>query len=250
MDRPAGATGRALAEVIEAIASGVHSPGARLMELDVVQASRVSRTTARTVLIGLRSLGLVERVEPAGFMVTGLTPSDARVLYEVRVALEPLLVGCFLERADARMLRELQEITLLEIALVEEDSLGSGDHSMQRVREVVDRFYDVLMTGADSWVLASAVRAERVRLQVYRRSVLPPEQEAERMRVVMGALRRFVPLIGRRDGAEATRLCERHLREDAARTLGSVRDPSQQVSGAGMTAAARSNSSVRSPLER
>jgi DNA-binding GntR family transcriptional regulator len=250
MDRPVGAAERALVETIEAIAAGVHLPGARVMEPDIVQASGVSRSTARTVLLHLRSLGLVEPVDPAGWVVAGLTASDARVLHQVRVALEPLLVGRFLDRADACLLRELEALTLLEIELVEDGPLRPEDRSMRRVRAVTDRFYDVLIAGADSWVLASAVRAERARLQVHRRSVLPPEQEAERMRAVVGPLRSFVPLIRRRDEVAATRLCERHLREDAARTLGSAPVVPQQVSGAGMTAAARSNSSVRRPLER
>src|ERR1700710_663202 len=97
-----------IAALRQAILDFQLQPGQRLVERELIEQLGVSRTTIREALRELTSEGLVTVVPPKG--AGGATPTldDAIDLYEVRAALESLVVQRFVERASDAQVDRLE----------------------------------------------------------------------------------------------------------------------------------------------
>jgi DNA-binding GntR family transcriptional regulator len=130
-------------------------PGQRLVERELVEQLGVSRTTVREALRELTSEGLVTVVPQRGAVVATPTLEDAIDLYDVRAALESLVVQRFVARAsDAQVAR-------LEAAV---DAIETATVRTAEIREILaakDRFYAVLVEGAASAALQQILRGSR-----------------------------------------------------------------------------------------
>ncbi|MFL9925306.1 GntR family transcriptional regulator [Herbaspirillum lusitanum] len=73
------------------ILSGKYHPGDKLRQDEVARRFEVSTTPVREAFRGLRSEGLVFIDANKGVVVKGLTVDDVAEIYELRIALEPLL---------------------------------------------------------------------------------------------------------------------------------------------------------------
>ncbi|WP_034296462.1 GntR family transcriptional regulator [Herbaspirillum sp. RV1423] len=73
------------------ILSGKYQPGDKLRQDEVARRFDVSTTPVREAFRGLRSEGLVSIDANKGVVVKGLTVKDVAEIYELRIALEPLL---------------------------------------------------------------------------------------------------------------------------------------------------------------
>jgi len=73
------------------ILSGKYQPGDKLRQDEVARRFEVSTTPVREAFRGLRSEGLVSIDANKGVVVKGLTVKDVAEIYELRIALEPLL---------------------------------------------------------------------------------------------------------------------------------------------------------------
>ena len=73
------------------ILSGKYKPGDKLRQDEVAKRFAVSTTPVREAFRGLRSEGLVLIDANKGVVVKGLTVKDVADIYEIRIALEPLL---------------------------------------------------------------------------------------------------------------------------------------------------------------
>jgi DNA-binding GntR family transcriptional regulator len=85
-------------------------PGSVIVETDIARRFRVSRTPVREALTLLQRDGLVEAMPRRGYLVSSVTMSDVRDLFELRVALE----GAAAELAATRITpEELQHLDML-----------------------------------------------------------------------------------------------------------------------------------------
>jgi DNA-binding GntR family transcriptional regulator len=73
------------------ILSGKYHPGDKLRQDEVAKRFDVSTTPVREAFRGLRSEGLVSIDANKGVVVKGMTVKEVAELYELRIALEPLL---------------------------------------------------------------------------------------------------------------------------------------------------------------
>ena len=73
------------------ILSGKYQPGDKLRQDEVAKRFEVSTTPVREAFRGLRSEGLVLIDANKGVVVKGMTVKDVAEIYELRIALEPLL---------------------------------------------------------------------------------------------------------------------------------------------------------------
>ncbi|MFL9877001.1 GntR family transcriptional regulator [Herbaspirillum rhizosphaerae] len=73
------------------ILAGKYRPGDKLRQDEVAKRFEVSTTPVREAFRGLRSEGLVLIDANKGVVVKGLTVKDVAEIYELRIALEPLL---------------------------------------------------------------------------------------------------------------------------------------------------------------
>jgi hypothetical protein len=118
--------------------------GQRLVERELVDRLQVSRATIRESLRELEAEGLVTVIPQRGAVVASISLREAADIYEARAAIESLIVRRFVERAGQEYLVRLARSL---------DELGQAIDAGRPVRELLavkDRFYDVLIDGADS----------------------------------------------------------------------------------------------------
>jgi DNA-binding GntR family transcriptional regulator len=189
-------------------------PGQRLVERELVEQLGVSRTTVREALRELTSEGLVTVVPQRGAVVATPTLEDAIDLYDVRAALESLVVQRFVARAsDAQVAR-------LEAAV---DAIETATVRAAEIREILaakDRFYAVLVEGAASAALQQILEGIQARVQILRATSLSEEGRAI---ASVRELRAIADAIRSRDSELAARCATEHIRHASATALAHMR---------------------------
>jgi len=188
-------------------------PGQRLVERELIEHLGVSRTTIREALRELASEGLVTVVPQKGAIVSAPTPADARDLYEVRAALESLIVGRFTERATDEQIDQLDlAVEAFAEAVAREDEIRSA-------LNLKDVCYEVLLTGAESPVFRQLIEGIQARVRLLRAASL---SEEGRSKAAVQELRGIVMAIRARDTEQATALTRAHVEAAAATALGNL----------------------------
>jgi DNA-binding GntR family transcriptional regulator len=99
-------------EIEEAILSGQFKPRERLVEMDLISRSGVSRTVIREALKRLEAKGLVRATPYRGVMVADLTVEEIEEIYFVRAELEKIaarLVLGHITQSDIQNLKKLSK---------------------------------------------------------------------------------------------------------------------------------------------
>jgi len=186
------------------------TPGERLVEARLCARYEVSRTVIREVLRQLESEGLVTMVPNRGPVVTELTASDAKALYEVRCALEGLAGALFAERATPEQREQMGE-------LVRRFSRTYGKADLSERLAMKDEFYDVLTAGAGNPIIDSTLRGIHARVQMLRG--LSMQAEGRDLETVRELTALYDAAAVRRDAGAAREACEIHVRNAAATAL-------------------------------
>jgi DNA-binding GntR family transcriptional regulator len=196
----------------QAIIDGRLAPGARLIERELTEMMRVSRTVIREALRQLESEGLIAIIPNKGPVVRALTLAEAKDRYHIRTVLEGLAARLFTEHADDAQMKRIGQA--LEVVV---KAYAGGD--AQQVLETKNRFYDVLFEGAGSETLSSMLGTLHARIWRWRALGLShPERSAQRSKESIRNLRAMLAAIRKRD-AEAA---ERITREEASRAAAEV----------------------------
>lgn len=85
-------------------------PGDKLIEMDIAKELEVSRTPVRDALVKLSKDGLAENFPRKSYIVSKISMRDARDLYTVRAALEPIVIKEVAEEGITERTQELQNI--------------------------------------------------------------------------------------------------------------------------------------------
>jgi len=189
-------------------------PGQRLVERELMEQLGVSRTTVREALRELQSEGLVTVVPQRGAVVATPSYEDAVDLYEVRAALESLVVQRFVERASE------DQVLRLEAAVqgFQDASIRTAD--IRQILAAKDLFYIVLIEGAASAALQQMLEGIQARVQVLRATSL---SEEGRTFAAVRELKAVVEAIKVRDAELAARLTAEHIRAAAKTALQHIR---------------------------
>ncbi len=204
-----------IAALRQAILEFQLKPGQRLVERELIEQLGVSRTTIREALRELASEGLVTVVPQRGAMVSAPSLEEAIDLYEVRAALESLVVQHFVERAGDDEVASLAE-TIENLAEV-----TSRTDDIREMLAAKDRFYAVLIAGAKSAALQQLLEGIQARVQVLRATSL---SESGRSSEVVRELRAVVAAIQDRNAELASQLTAAHVRSASVTALHSLRE--------------------------
>ena len=189
----------AIAQILRSeIMSGAVPPRERLVEAELAERLKISRTPLREALQQLESEGFAERLPGGGLVVTDLDPTDLEDLLWLRSVLESELTAEVARTATKSDVEELYEIVSRMEAVSEHPGhfieLGRDFHDglaaifgnnrcrsvLRQVRHHVDRY----------WALTSARQPDRARqASAEHRSILAAirardsESARDRMRV-------------------------------------------------------------------
>src|SRR6516164_3552883 len=132
---------RTVASLRKAILSLHLKPGEKLTERELCELTGVSRPLMREALRDLEAQGLISNVPHRGPAVAMLTRDDARDIYEVRSALEPMAARLFVERATDGQIEEL-------VAMADRCRRAMAERNVLAVIDALEGFYKTLFTGA------------------------------------------------------------------------------------------------------
>jgi DNA-binding GntR family transcriptional regulator len=150
-DLPGAAPTRLRRLMLAAIQSGALAPGARLKEVELVEALSVSRTPLREALAGLRAEGVLEHDED-GLRVRRLDWRDVRSLYELRGTLESMAARLAAQNAGEAERRVIADICDAEAALV------TGKASPDQLARHNRQFHNAILQAAGNRFLGESLQ--------------------------------------------------------------------------------------------
>lgn len=194
----------------QAILSSQLAPGQRLVERELIDLFGVSRPTVREAIRELTTEGLVTVVPQRGAVVATLTSEDARDLYDARSAIESLMLERFIERASDEQAGELWAKLQVYRRAIEDDA------SIEELLSAKELFYDQLIEGANSNVLANLLGSLHARISLLRvKSLNKPGRPLQSIEELEG----IVKAVQDRDTKKAMRLCATHIQNAAHAAL-------------------------------
>lgn len=192
-----------------AIASGTLSPGERLMENQLAEQLRVSRTPVREAIRKLEQEGFVVMVPRRGTYVADISIRDINEIFEIRTALEVLAAGLAAERMTEENLEQLERL-LVEIGQL----IDSGD--TQELVEADCRFHDILYNSTHNRTLANIINNLREKFTPLRTiSYAYPG----RAKPSLEEHRRLVEALAQRNASLAQQLARKHMEKSEQNLL-------------------------------
>lgn len=190
----------------DAILSGYFKPGQRLMEAELCETMRVSRTSVREALRRLEGEKLVTIIPNRGPSVAEITWAEAKEIYDVRAILEGEAAALFAKRATVEQKREMaQALRAFGKADAEDDAIGRLTST--------SRFYDVMLQGCGNSIIRELLQGLVARINFLRaRSMSRPG----RGRYSATEMQRILRAIEKKDAAGARAAAVQHVRAACA----------------------------------
>jgi DNA-binding GntR family transcriptional regulator len=143
-----GRSERAYRLIRRSIIEGEFEPGSRLVEQRIGEMFDLSRTPVREALRALAADGLVTIERNRGAMVSTMSETDIRDLYELRARLESLAAERAALRMDAGGIAEL-DLSIAEFdAGIDMAATGAGDAGLRQVTAANNAFHQAIVEGA------------------------------------------------------------------------------------------------------
>lgn len=184
----------------EAIEHGDLKPGQRVMELEVAQWLKVSRTPVREALHRLESEGMLVLEPRTGLVVASLTRQAMLELYDMREVLEGTAARLCARNASDVEIMELEALVKRE-ARLHEDLEALARHNRH--------FHEAVHRGAHNRYLEKSLSAVNDSMWLLGRSQMLLPERADTARVEHAAL---LDAIRRRDPDAAEDAARRHVR--------------------------------------
>jgi DNA-binding GntR family transcriptional regulator len=198
---------RIIESMRRAIERGFLKPGERLVEKDLCEQLGVSRTSLREALRELEAEGVITQAPARGLVVVKISRRDAENIYEIRGDIEALIIGQFIEKADAAE---------TENVLAKCDDL-IGAYNRGKFEEIVEAkrdFYAYICGVAGNAVALDLLSRLTLRTaQLRSRSVVRPERQAQSVSEVQA----LADAIRKKDVKTARRVAKTHV-DNAAKS--------------------------------
>ena len=187
----------------EEILTGKLRDGEQLREIALSQRLEVSRTPIRGALHRLAEEGLVELSANRGATVVGISESDIKDIYAVRMRLEGLAA-----RLAAERMSDEDKAHLTEIVELSEFYLKKGDDD--RRSELDSEFHNTIFRASGSRHLNKILSDLHKNIKAYRRLSLKNTNRAEKS---ISEHREILEAILSKNASEAERLTAVHVEQ-------------------------------------
>lgn len=190
---PATVLHRAAENLRQAIFTGVFQPGERLVEADLCRRLDISRASLREALRMLAAEKLITLVPNRGPSVASISWAEAQEIYDVRALLE----GEAAFRAATRL--DAPALCTMHLALADFERAVARRDPAARL-DATARFYDVMLGGCESAVIAELLQGLVARITFLRARSM---QRAGRARESAAELRRLLARLEAHDACGA-----------------------------------------------
>ncbi|MCX8146500.1 MAG: FCD domain-containing protein [Azovibrio sp.] len=186
------------------ILDGELPPGSQLTEIPLAARLGVSRGPVREAFRGLEEKGLVRMEKNRGVFVRTITPSEADAIYEVRLALEALIVKKLAAIPDKVQAARLDEL------LDEADKFAhEADFAACHERNIA--FHDRLVCLTGNAALIDSYRRLVGELSLFRHQAHAQIADASSLRASVADHRAILAALSSGQRATAARLLHRHV---------------------------------------
>ena len=186
------------------ILAGKFAPGSQLTEIPLAAKLGVSRGPIREAFRGLEEKGLVRVEKNRGVFVRTITPTEADEIYEVRVALENLIVKKLAAEPEAVRTAKLENLLAKAEKLArKEDFAACHDCNME--------FHDRLAALSGNAKLLDSYRKLVGELSLFRLQAHEKVRDASSLRASVADHQAVLAAICLGDGRAAARLIRSHV---------------------------------------
>jgi DNA-binding GntR family transcriptional regulator len=192
---------RAYNHLESAILTGKLKPRERLVETDLAERMKMSRTPIREALRRLEERGMVRILPRRGAVVSDLSPSEVENIYAVRGHLEVLASRLAAQRISGQALARVAGMEAAHAKLVH-------GRDVRVLMLANDRFHDAIYAAAENPCLVELIQQLRRQVHVVRFNAwaLP-----ERIARSLAEHRRMVESLEVRDGDGLAELTQAHI---------------------------------------
>lgn len=205
------------------ILAGQLAPGSKLTEIPLAEQLGVSRGPVREAFRGLEEKGLVRVEKNRGVFVRTIAPVEADEIYEVRLALEELIVTKLAAAPECLAGAGLDELLAkAEKLAAKGDFANCHDHNIE--------FHDRLAVKAGNTTLLENYRRLVGELSLFRHQAHAKIRDASSLRASVADHQALLAAIRQRDGARARSLLRAHVEASRQRLhdLLDAREPVQE----------------------
>jgi DNA-binding GntR family transcriptional regulator len=192
---------RAYNHLESAILTGELKPRERLVEKDLAERLRMSRTPIREALRRLEERGMVRIFPRRGAVVSDLSPSDVENIYAVRSHLEVFAAHLAAQHISREGLMRVAEMETAHAKLAE-------GRDVRVLMLANDRFHDAIYAAAENPCLVELIQQLRRQVHMVRFNAwaLP-----ERIARSLAEHRRMMEALEIRDGGGLAELTQAHI---------------------------------------
>lgn len=177
---------RALGTLREWILQGEVAPNHHLIEVDLAQSLKVSRTTIRGVLLDLNKEGFVTLEPNRGARVRSFTPEEAREILVVRERLEGIAAGLAAENITQPDLDALDDV-------VKQMAIAEAELEPQTYASLSRKFHTLIVHTARNRTVERFIEQTRYQLvvrQFWNLEIVHPRPESlDEHKAILVALR-------------------------------------------------------------
>jgi DNA-binding GntR family transcriptional regulator len=189
------------------ILHGEIEPGERLMQNQVAESLRASRTPVREAFRRLEQDGLVERVPQGGVRVTHLDIEAIQEVFGIRNVLEAYAIELACGRITAEEIGSLKRLVNQAEELLSSGELGR-EMKIKRIFELNSQFHDIIYRAAGNTYLMGMINS--LRFIVGRLRFLGLRADSTWSRA-WDEHAQLIGLLEKRDKESAARLLKTHL---------------------------------------
>ncbi|MGL5054306.1 MAG: GntR family transcriptional regulator [Fusobacteriaceae bacterium] len=186
----------------EMIFSGEIKQGERIVEVEFAEKFNVSRTPLREAIRMLELEGLLEDNVGVGVSVKKIGMSDIQEVYQIRIALEGIVLKEIIEKKNQKGINKLEEILIKTKALI--DSSASTDELF----ELFSEFNNILYNLSNYPKVVNLIKNINMYLRIFRKYSV---ENIERRLIAYEEHIEIVEALKKGDLERALRINEAHL---------------------------------------
>ncbi len=217
----------------EKILLGEIEPGERLMQNQVAESLRASRTPVREAFRRLEKDGLVERVPQGGVRVTRIDLDTIRDVFGIRRVLEAYAIELACDRITGEEISALKRLMGQALQTLKSANLDL-EAKLKRLFELNSQFHDTIYRAAGNSFLLGIINNLRNIVRRLRYLGLRADSTWDQ---VWDEHNRLIECLEQKDRESAIRLIQEHLVNAASYVLSKVEVQGQSMKGIAGTGA-------------